>query len=106
MGAMTFFTVESGRDAQEAFHRATLYAQHRWGHEGYTGTIAEKDEFIIIKGDATPAKETEAIADKMLKEGDERINDKWGPAGAIKIEDAAESNFFHELWAFFGWASS
>lgn len=48
MGAHTFYTRSSGEDAKSAFQNAVEDAQYRYGHAGYTGTIAEKTSFTEI----------------------------------------------------------
>ncbi len=97
MGATTFMTREKGKTVQEAFNSAVSRARYNHGHAGYTGTIAEKDGFIEI----TPPKEWELLpakyARELLDNDDPRIDDKWGPAGAVKIGE--------DTWLFFGWAS-
>lgn len=45
MGACDFETRSWGKTAQEAFRKAVGDAQYEHGHGGYTGTIAEKDDF-------------------------------------------------------------
>lgn len=99
MGANTFITEARGSTAQEAFDSAVAAAQYDHGHGGYTGTIAEKHDFVKIATVDTLA-EAEALADKIIDACDPRIDDKWGPAGCINIRDGA----VHFL--FFGWASS
>ena len=102
MGACTFAVVEKGKSAQDAFDRATADARYEYGHGGYTGTIAEKDEFVMIKPDqdATTWNEGEffAYAYMLIEADDPRIDDKWGPAGCI--------NMGRGEYLFFGWASS
>jgi hypothetical protein len=48
MGATNFSTVAFGKTAADAFRNAVNEARHWAGNEGYTGTIAEKDDFIFI----------------------------------------------------------
>ncbi len=48
MGAEEFFTVEFGRTPEEAFDKAVADAQYYYGHGGYTGTIAEKNSFVLL----------------------------------------------------------
>lgn len=106
MGANTFMTMGAGKTAAEAFRAAVEQAQYENGHGGYTGTIAEKRSFTVIQlrslqGLGTPelaAKAAREYASKLLDEGDGRIDDKWGPAGCIRVDA--------EKWLFFGWASS
>lgn len=49
MGADQFETHAYGTNASEAFDRATADARYDYGHAGYTGTIAEKPNFVIAK---------------------------------------------------------
>jgi hypothetical protein len=97
MGATTFMTRAQGKTAEEAFRAAKGRAYYEHGHAGYTGTIAEKHDFIVI----IPPKEWELLpakyARELLDNDDPRIDNKWGPAGAVKIGE--------ETWLFFGWAS-
>ena len=98
MGANEFVVKSKGKTAAEAFEVAVEQAAYDYGHAGYTGTIAEKSEFVKIKcpDDVDPMK----YADQLMSEGDDRIDDKWGPAGCI--QDPKDKNTF----IFFGWASS
>jgi hypothetical protein len=96
MGANTFKTVSTGNTAKEAFFKATEEAAYDSGHGGYTGTIAEKSGFTEI-----PLPEGEdpfRFAHRLIHDGDRRIDDKWGPAGCVKLATGK--------WLFFGWASS
>ena len=96
MGAAAFITEARGRNAQEAFHSAVERALYEHGHGGYTGTIAEKTGFvgITLPEGADPVSE----AGRMIDEDDDRIADKWGPAGYFTLGDGR--------YLFFGWASS
>lgn len=95
MGASTFFDRVKGRTAKEAFQKAVEEALYYYGHEGYTGTIAEKSSFVMI---SVPAgKKPEDYANELINNSDRRVDDKWGPAGCIKIAE--------EDYLFFGWAS-
>ena len=95
MGATTFTATASGRNAREAFQAARAEAQRAFGDEGYTGSIAEKDSFVMIPlpAGADPLRE----ANKLIEAMDRRIADKWGPAGCF---DLGNGQFY-----FFGWAS-
>lgn len=48
------------------------------------------------------------LASDLLERNDERVADKWGPAGAIPVRQptspAGQSG--PDGWLFFGWASS
>ena len=48
MGAHEFAATAFGRTPAEAFRRAVQEARDYYGSGGYTGTIAEKHEFVII----------------------------------------------------------
>ena len=84
MGAEAFSSTSTGKTAKEAFWKAVDAAQRKYGYEGYTGSIAEKDEFVMIKApkDLDPYEYTE----KLSEEHDDRISDKWGPAGCIEVK--------------------
>ena len=90
-----FITQANGKSAQDAFNAAVEDANYEYGHGGYTGSIAEKDSFTTI-----PSTEENSYdyAEKLIDEGDERIDDKWGPAGCIELGS--------DRYLFFGWASS
>lgn len=98
MGANTFIVTSSGKTAREAFQAATAQARHEYGHRGYTGTIAEKHDFVIINDTAMAFSEAQRFANKLIDNEDRRIDDKWGPAGAIRLDS--------DEWLFFGWASA
>ena len=104
MGGCTFITSGEGKSAQEVFDKLKKQAQYDYGHSGYTGTIAEKDSFTMIDFPVnTLANEKERkpivlyFINKMIDEGDPRIDDKWGPAGCIE--------WWPNCYVFFGWAS-
>lgn len=97
MGASTFISAAPGKDVAEAFANARSDAAYWHGHGGYTGTIAEKDSYVLISPAAMPRDEAMELANRLLDEDDPRISDKWGPAGAV-LTNTGE-------WLFFGWAS-
>ena len=102
MGANTFTHYANGANANDAFQDAVDDARHEYGHGGYTGTIAEKDSFVMMKPEedtsAWSKGDYENWADKIIKEDHPKIADKWGPAGCVQISA--------EEFIFFGWASS
>ena len=100
MGAEQFGVRSKGLCAAEAFRRAVNQARFDYGHRGYTGTIAEKQVFVVIQ--VPEGKDPKDYAKELLREGDPRISDKWGPAGAVRLS----GNEDEEEWLFFGWASS
>jgi len=97
MGATTFETTAAGADVNEAFAEAQRQARYEYGHAGYTGTIAEKGDYTVIQKEPVSLERAHEIRDKMIDDNDPRIDDKWGPAGALPL-DSGE-------WYFFGWAS-
>lgn len=96
MGADTFYCKAKGKNAKDAFNKAVEAAQYDHGHGGYSGTIAEKDDFIMIT--LPEGVNPSAYAYALIDEEDSRIDDKWGPAGCF---DLGNGEYF-----FFGWASS
>ena len=95
MGACTFAVTAEGKDAKNAFNKAQEEARYMYGNSGYTGTIAEKPNFIKI---VCPAdKKPMDYADELLDSEDPRVDDKWGAAGCIQISK--------NTFLFFGWAS-
>jgi hypothetical protein len=96
MGADTFTQIGKGKTAEDAFRKCKEDAAYECGHSGYTGTIAEKDSFIMIE--LPEGRKIEEYANSLIEACDERVDDKWGPAGCIKIAEGE--------WYFFGLASS
>ena len=96
MGACDFETVGYGKTASEAFRNAVEDAQYQHGHGGYSGTIAEKHSFKEV---SVPAdKDYNDVVNELMDDDDSFVQDKWGDAGCVKIEDGK--------YKFFGWASS
>lgn len=122
----TFITRAKGKTPKMAFDAARYQAQYDHGHNGYTGTIAEKSTFVMIndtvndvkhkvklamaKGTALTrerltlvlerleqrADEVATLADALIKLDDSRVNDEFSPAGCIKVKEGE--------YLFFGWA--
>ena len=123
MGATTFYDVVKGSSAKDAFEKAVEEAQYEYGHGGYTGTIAEKDSFVMITPPfkatitVTPEMTTTEIkaltrevrklfmdyAEQLIEDSDSRVDDKWGPAGCLEIKPSTKDSDGEYL--FFGWAS-
>ncbi|MFF4933416.1 hypothetical protein ACFY2H_31675 [Streptomyces griseofuscus] len=98
MGAYDFITSGSNQDVENAFLGAKEEAAWEFGHGGYTGTIAEKSDFVLVADSPMSPAAAEQYAQHLLESDDERIRDKWGPAGAIPVDDGT--------WLFVGYASS
>jgi hypothetical protein len=95
MGSQTFFTSAKGKTPKDAFAEARRRAEYDSGHGGYTGTIAEKHEFVMIE--VPTGRDFREFTSELIEKGDRRVDDKWGPAGCVKISD--------DEYLFFGWAS-
>ena len=95
MGAEVFYTKSTGKTNQHAFKNAVDDAHYAHGHNGYTGSIAEKSSFVMI--DLPDGKKPEQYANELIDADDPRIIDKWGPAGCFYL---GKKEYF-----FFGWAS-
>jgi hypothetical protein len=96
MGATTFgVRVIRAQTAQAAFKAARQSAQYERGHGGYTGTIAEKTDFIMVM--CPVGTDPIDYANELIENRDRRIDDKWGPAGCIACGPGE--------YYFFGWAS-
>lgn len=104
MGACDFyqFQPDTGHFFNDQFDTARESAAWEHGHGGYTGTLAEKHDVVVIDeaGECSTPGEAEALARLLVNDDDPRITDKWGPAGAIRVDGDKPG------WLFFGWASS
>lgn len=103
MGASEFCVYGSGRGAKSAFRAAVKEAQYDYGHAGYTGSIAEKSEFVMMSPEVLTEEKAQALAEFFMEESDKRIDDKWGPCGCIEIKVGPDEP---KKFLFFGWASS
>ena len=92
MGASEFYTVSDGNSAREAFDNAIREARYDCGNQGYSGTISEKSDFVIIK--KTNNLTIQEYAELLINDDDERISDKWGPAGCLIIEEPKQNTAF------------
>ena len=136
MGADQFSQTGKGKTADEAFRKALDAALYAHGHAGYSGTLAEKDQYVLIVPTAEEVTElagrpslygthadamraacarfesdgyvapvlAEALAEAYVGDGDERVDDKWGPAGCLEIGHPGKDG--ERTFLFFGWASS
>ena len=103
MGAEEFWHKEVGVTPEEAFHKAVESAAYEHGHGGYTGTIAEKSDFVMIE---VPKIYTAMdYIDKLMGEEDPRVANKWGPAGCVCLGPSKKDPKM-KVYMFFGIASS
>jgi hypothetical protein len=105
MGAQSFMVRQSGSTLSEAFQSAVNQAQWDYGHGGYTGSIAEKDDVrevrtpkILMTDDDKIGWASSLLHEEIADSQWEWINDKWGPAAALRLSSGE--------WLLFGWASS
>ena len=75
MGANTFYIVTKGKNAAEAFRKAADDARYEHGHGGYTGTIAEKYEFVMMSSNPIEYEIASEMALKFIDERDPRVDD-------------------------------
>ena len=130
MGGCDFWADHRGEeDASKAFHAAVEEAQYEYGHGGYTGTIAEMHEFVVV---TPPANVDARLLAQFIHESDYKLISRK-PEGLSATEqvfyDSLPDGFKPKLrhlaevhsdkwgpclaikiapkwWAFFGWASS
>jgi hypothetical protein len=95
MGATDFMVRSKGNSAKEAFQKAVSSAQMEYGNGGYSGSIAEKRNFIMIE--VPEGKDPIEYAEELIDDEDSKVNDKWGPAGCFDLGNGS--------YLFFGWAS-
>jgi hypothetical protein len=103
MGAHEYSVFARGQSERFAFFSAVQAALDEHGKDGYTGTIAEKYEFVRV-GFAASRDEAMLVVNEMMVKEDPRAMDKWGPACSIQIE-WPKKNERDGLWLFFGTAS-
>lgn len=117
-GGTDFMNFVQGSDAKKCFREAQedAAAAHRadwesdydedddWGGEreyeaSYTGTIAEKDDFVFRSREPMSRADASKFAERDINH-----NDKWGPAFAIPVADPSGKRTIGYL--FYGIASS
>ena len=103
MGANGFQNSCSATTADEAFRVLVDRARYDHGHAGYTGTIAEKQDFQMERPrqGETPR---ECVA-RSMNDDNHWSCDKWGPAACIDGGPDPKNPGFR-IFYFFGWASS
>lgn len=89
MGGTTFYTYGEGKNPKEAFEQAVKDAKEMYGNRGYTGTIAEKDDFVVI--DCPKEMTPSSYANHLIQEDDPRISRNSSPAGCIFIENLRDA---------------
>lgn len=121
MGAEQFYVRARAKSAQEAFNTAVREAQYENGHGGYTGTIAEKNSFLMLMPPegVSPKTYAEWVENgydgewvekhvpeqfrKQVVEDNEKTDSKWGPAACVLLTERPDGK---KEFCFFGWASA
>lgn len=99
MGAQEFQIYATEATPKKAFKEAVEESLYSYGHDGYTGTIAEKSTFTM----ASLTIMSEAKARQLINATiNTTYGDKWGPAGCIQI---SSTNKHLNTYIFYGWAS-
>lgn len=98
MGANYFTVTGQPGDMEESFQAEADSSRYMSGHS-YSGEIGMKDDVVRVT-DIVFASLDEALGYAALNT-DPRVDDKWGPAGAIQYRHGDQVR-----WLFFGWASS
>ena len=107
MSCSDFYDIGFGDTAWQAFNDLVSTAQYDHGHSGYSGTIAEKHNFTMIP--LPENKDPMDYANDLIGDSDDRVDDKWGPAGCIEMPLTDKDKKDHpglKKFLFFGWASS
>jgi hypothetical protein len=81
MGAEIFVNTGYGVMPEQAFKDLREAVARDLAYGGYTGTILEKDSFVVIE--CPPGTDPEKYVQQLINNNDPRINSKWGPAGCI-----------------------
>ena len=98
MGATTFMCGTYSGSAETAYNFLVEEAYYNYGHNGYTGTIAEKSGYKKA-GEAETNEEAMKLAGKLLDEDDSNEWGKYNPAGYIEVKSKPNNYYL-----FFGWA--
>lgn len=85
MGADSFTAVGLHPDINTAFQQAHEDAVRHYGDRGYTGSLAEKHSYTVITTTPHTREAAYRLAKELIYDDDDRIDDKWGPAGAIPL---------------------
>lgn len=92
MGAEVFIDEGAGADPKEVFAKLVSEAAYESGSGGYTGTIAEKPGFVIVRSSPLPPAAAARLANAIISDYEGKkyprhahLQDKWGDAGAIAV---------------------
>ncbi|WP_330351924.1 hypothetical protein [Streptomyces sp. NBC_00582] len=107
MGREFITTYQDGTDVEQAFRTAREEAEEEFGspsNRGYTGTIAEKDEYKVVTDTSMSQDRAETYAYQQMEDG--LYPESSDPAGAIPVHKTPSTGGApqHCGWLFFGWA--
>jgi hypothetical protein len=88
MGAQEFIVEAEGSNVQAAFKAAHEQATREHGHGGYTGSLAEKDSFVLIDTQHRTREEAIECGEKLLANDDPRCDDKWSRTTTMRLQYA------------------
>lgn len=77
-----FIVLITGQSPERAFDTGTHAARLAFGNGGFTGTLADKGDFVLIR--CPKHYEPRAYAESLIDLLDPRICDMWSPAGMIQ----------------------
>lgn len=102
MGANTFSESSNLSNVADAFRELTERSRYESG-ASYSGEIGMKSEYVVIQRTPMLPADASALAERLIDSADSRVDDKYGPAGAIPLGTDGKTI---TGWLFFGWASS
>ena len=92
MGAMYFSQVGIGRDVSDAFHTAREQAGWEHGHGGYTGTLAEKYDYVVFDL-PNGWKSVDLLRTAQLAEYPERLEGRADPVVTKRMDEADRKRY-------------
>ena len=81
MNLQPFIQLVTGQSPDGAFDAGTHAARLAFGNGGFTGTLADKGSYIVIR--CPKIYEPKAYAEYLIDSQDQRIAEMWSPAGLI-----------------------
>ena len=82
MNLQPFIQLVTGESPSRAFDTGTHAARLAFGTNGFTGTLADKGDFLLIR--CPKHYEPRDYAERLIASADERISEMWSPAGLIQ----------------------
>jgi hypothetical protein len=97
VGASTFEQYADGAEVAAAFRTARNDAAAEHGDGGYSGSLAEKHDYVVITRQAMDLDDAYRLARDLITRQDPRIDDTWGPAGAIGVRNRTRTVVVDDL---------